>query len=220
MWRLIGYNEVARRNGNMGLFVSLEGIDGSGKSTITKLVKEHFEALNEPIVVTREPGGNVIAEKIRDIILDNENHTMDDRTEALLYAASRRQHLIEKILPALEEGKLVVCDRFVDSSIAYQGYGRQIGAQAVRDINAFAIEGHMPHLTIFLDVDLDTGLSRIDTRGEMDRLETSGRDFFQRVYQGYQEIMSHNERVVKVDASRDLELVIKEVIEIIESRWF
>ena len=183
----------------MGLFVSLEGIDGSGKSTITKLVKEHFEALNEPIVVTREPGGNVIAEKIRDIILDNENHTMDDRTEALLYAASRRQHLIEKILPALEEGKLVVCDRFVDSSIAYQGYGRQIGAQAVRDINAFAIEGHMPHLTIFLDVDLDTGLSRIDTRGEMDRLETSGRDFFQRVYQGYQEIMSVLLKLMQVE---------------------
>ncbi len=204
----------------MGLFISLEGIDGSGKSTITALVKDHFEALNQPIIVTREPGGNVIAEKIRDIILDKDNHTMDDRTEALLYAASRRQHLIEKILPALDEGKLVVCDRFVDSSIAYQGYGREIGAQAVKDINAFAIEGHMPTLTIFLDVDLEVGLSRVDTRGEMDRLETSGRDFFERVYNGYQEIMADNERVVKVDANRELEAVVKDVIEIIESRWF
>lgn len=204
----------------MGLFISLEGIDGSGKSTIAALVKDHFEALNQPIIVTREPGGNVIAEKIRDIILDNDNHTMDDRTEALLYAASRRQHLIEKILPALDEGKLVVCDRFVDSSIAYQGYGREIGAQAVKDINAFAIEGHMPTLTIFLDVDLEVGLSRVDTRGEMDRLETSGRDFFERVYNGYQEIMTDNERVVKVDANRELEAVVKDVIEIIESRWF
>lgn len=204
----------------MGLFISLEGIDGSGKSTITALVKDHFEALNQPIIVTREPGGNVIAEKIRDIILDKDNHTMDDRTEALLYAASRRQHLIEKILPALDEGKLVVCDRFVDSSIAYQGYGREIGAQAVKDINAFAIEGHMPTLTIFLDVDLEVGLSRVDTRGEMDRLETSGKDFFERVYNGYQEIMADNERVVKVDANRELEAVVKDVIEIIESRWF
>ena len=204
----------------MGLFISLEGIDGSGKSTITALVKDHFEALNQPIIVTREPGGNVIAEKIRDIILDKDNHTMDDRTEALLYAASRRQHLIEKILPALDEGKLVVCDRFVDSSIAYQGYGREIGAQAVKDINAFAIEGHMPTLTIFLDVDLEVGLSRVDTRGEMDRLETSGRDFFERVYNGYQEIMVDNERVVKVDANRELEAVVKDVIQIIESRWF
>lgn len=204
----------------MGLFISLEGIDGSGKSTITALVKDHFEALNQPIIVTREPGGNVIAEKIRDIILDKDNHTMDDRTEALLYAASRRQHLIEKILPALDEGKLVVCDRFVDSSIAYQGYGREIGAQAVKDINAFAIEGHMPTLTIFLDVDLEVGLSRVDTRGEMDRLETSGKDFFERVYNGYQEIMDDNERVVKIDANRELEAVVKDVIEIIESRWF
>lgn len=204
----------------MGLFISLEGIDGSGKSTITALVKDHFEALNQPIIVTREPGGNVIAEKIRDIILDKDNHTMDDRTEALLYAASRRQHLIEKILPALDEGKLVVCDRFVDSSIAYQGYGREIGAQAVKDINAFAIEGHMPTLTIFLDVDLEVGLSRVDTRGEMDRLETSGKDFFERVYNGYQEIMADNERVVKIDANRELEAVVKDVIEIIESRWF
>ena len=203
----------------MGLFISLEGIDGSGKSTITALVKDHFEALNQPIIVTREPGGNVIAEKIRDIILDKDNHTMDDRTEALLYAASRRQHLIEKILPALDEGKLVVCDRFVDSSIAYQGYGREIGAQAVKDINAFAIEGHMPTLTIFLDVDLEVGLSRVDTRGEMDRLETSGRDFFERVYNGYQEIIADNERVVKIDANRELEAVVKDVIEIIESRW-
>ena len=204
----------------MGLFVSFEGIDGSGKSTITKVVADYFKSKKEPVMLTREPGGNMIAEKIREIILDNENNTMDDRTEALLYAASRRQHLIEKVLPALDKGKLVICDRFVDSSIAYQGYGREIGPKEVLEINKFAIENHMPDLTIFLDVKLEVGLGRVDTRGEADRLENAGEAFFKRVYNGYQEILKENkDRIVIVDASRSIDEVAKDVIEIIEKRW-
>ncbi len=199
-----------------GLFISFEGIDGSGKSTIIQEVYKHFQ--NRDVVLTREPGGNLIAEKIRDIILDVEHHQMDDRTEALLYAASRRQHLVEKILPALDLGKLVLCDRFIDSSIAYQGYGRQIGAQEVLDINLFAIDNHMPDLTFFLDVDIETGLSRMSTRDQLDRLEMSGDAFFQRVYDGYQKIIKDNPRIIVIDAKASIESVSKEVIKHIESR--
>lgn len=202
----------------MGLFISFEGIDGSGKSTITNLVYEYFLEKNTNVMLTREPGGNIIAEKIRELILDPINDTMDDRTEALLFAASRRQHLVEKILPALKEKTLVICDRFIDSSIAYQGYGKELGAEEVMEINKFAIESHMPKFTIFLDVDVKTGLSRVGTRDTLDRLEESGNDFFHRVYNGYQEIIKDNPRIIVVDGTRDVETVTKEVIKIIEER--
>ncbi len=201
-----------------GLFISFEGIDGSGKSTIIQEVHKHFENKKLDLILTREPGGNKIAEKIRDLILDVEHDTMDDRTEALLYAASRRQHLVEKILPALESGKMVLCDRFVDSSIAYQGYGREIGAEAVRDINLFAIDQHMPDMTFFLDVDIQTGLSRMNTRDELDRLETAGDAFFQRVYDGYQMIIKDNPRIIVVDGTQSIKEVSDEIIKHIESR--
>ncbi len=200
------------------LFVSFEGIDGSGKSTITQYVYHYFLNKGTHVMMTREPGGNMIAEKIRAIILDPVNDMMDDRTEALLYAASRRQHLVEKILPALDKGTLVLCDRFVDSSIAYQGYGRQIGPKEILEINLFAIENHMPDITFFLDVDLEIGLSRVEDRAEKDRLETSGDSFFKRVYDGYQEIIKDNPRFVIVDASRSIEAIGQEIIEKIEAR--
>jgi len=203
----------------MSMFVSFEGIDGSGKSTITNYVYEYFINKNKEVIITREPGGNEIAEKIRGLILDPEHDTMDDKTEALLYAASRRQHLVEKILPALDEGKLVLCDRFIDSSIAYQGYGRQLGAKAVMDINLFAIEDHLPDITFFLDIDLKTSLDRVNKRDELDRLEGAGLDFFERVYEGYQEIVKENSRIVMIDATRSIEDVGDEIIEIIEKRW-
>lgn len=201
------------------MFVSFEGIDGSGKSTITNYVYEYFINKNQEVIMTREPGGNKIAEKIRGLILDPKHDTMDDKTEALLYAASRRQHLVEKILPALDEGKLVLCDRFIDSSIAYQGYGRQLGAKAVMDINLFAIEDHLPDITFFLDIDLKTSLDRVNKRDELDRLEGSGLDFFERVYDGYQKIVKENSRIVVIDAMRSVEEVGDEIIEIIEKRW-
>lgn len=201
------------------MFVSFEGIDGSGKSTITNYVYEYFINKNQEVIMTREPGGNKIAEKIRGLILDPKHDTMDDKTEALLYAASRRQHLVEKILPALDEGKLVLCDRFIDSSIAYQGYGRQLGAKAVIDINLFAVEDHLPDITFFLDIDLKTSLDRVNKRDELDRLEGSGLDFFERVYDGYQKIVKENSRIVVIDAMRSVEEVGDEIIEIIEKRW-
>lgn len=200
------------------LFISFEGIDGSGKSTITEYVYNYFLKKGVDVLLTREPGGIEIAEKIRELILDPNNETMDDKTEALLYAASRRQHLIEKILPALDKGALVLCDRFVDSSIAYQGYGRQIGPKAVLEMNLFAIENHMPTLTFFLDVPLEVGLGRVNKRKELDRLEVSGNDFFQRVYDGYQEIIQNNDRIQVIDASRSIETIGNEIITKIEMR--
>lgn len=204
----------------MSLFVSFEGIDGSGKTTITKYLYDYFLNKGVLVMLTREPGGNEIAEKIRNIVLDPNNVTMDDRTEALLYAASRRQHLIEKVLPALEKGTLVLCDRFVDSSIAYQGYGRGIGANEVLSINLFAIDNHMPDITFFLDIDLETSLSRVDHRGEADRLEQSGMDFFKRVYNGYQEIIktTAQERIQVIDANRSVEAIAQDIIGRIEER--
>ncbi|HZJ86995.1 MAG TPA: dTMP kinase [Erysipelothrix sp.] len=201
-----------------GLFISFEGIDGSGKSTITQEVYNYFINKNEKVMLTREPGGNKIAEKIREIILDVDHDTMDDRTEALLYAASRRQHLIEKILPALKNDTLVLCDRFVDSSIAYQGYGRGIGAKEVLDLNLFAIEDHMPDMTFFLDVDVKTGLSRIGTRNELDRLEQENIDFFHRIYDGYQRIIKDNPRIIVIDGTQSIEDISQEIIKHIERR--
>src|SRR3954470_4722817 len=134
---------------NSGIFITFEGPDGAGKSTIIDLVANRLG----DVLLTREPGGIDIAEQIRAVILDRENTAMDPRTEALLYAAARRQHLIEKVKPALDEGKIVLCDRFVDSSLAYQGYARGLGIDEVLTINQFAIEQMMPHLTIYFDIE-------------------------------------------------------------------
>ncbi|NLL75540.1 MAG: dTMP kinase, partial [Erysipelothrix sp.] len=128
----------------MGYFVTLEGPEGSGKSSVSALVSEYFKDKGRSVVLTREPGGIPISENIRELILDPNNTEMDDKTEALLYAASRRQHLVEKILPALSNGSLVLCDRFIDSSLAYQGYARGLGIDEVYEINKFAIESHLP----------------------------------------------------------------------------
>jgi dTMP kinase len=135
-------------------FITFEGPDGSGKTTVSVKVTERLIKEGYSVILTREPGGSAIAEQIRNVILDPENTAMDDRTEALLYAASRRQHLVEKVLPALEQGTHVISDRFVDSSLAYQGCGRHLGIDPVMSINEFAIEGHMPDKTIYL---LDEG---------------------------------------------------------------
>lgn len=202
----------------MTLFVSFEGPEGSGKTTITKIVSEYFEAKKQPVLCTREPGGIPISEKIRALILDPEHKEMDDRTEALLYAASRRQHLIEKIQPALNEGKLVICDRFIDSSLAYQGYARGIGIDAVWDINMFAIDGFLPDLTIFLDVNPEEGLERIGVRGYKDRLELEGNVFHDKVYHGYQEVIRRfPDRIKIVDAHQSIDAVAADVIAIIEA---
>ena len=185
-----------------GLFITIEGNDGSGKSTVIASLKEQLAKLNVEVIYTREPGGSYVAEKIREVILDNDNIAMDDRTEALLYAASRRQHLIETVFPALELGKLVVCDRFIDSSLAYQGVARGLGIDNIYEMNQFATEGFMPDLTIYLLVDPQVGIDRKSNQKELDRLEHEKLEFHTKVYNGYLELAERfKNRVVIIDAN-------------------
>lgn len=206
-----------------GIFISFEGPDGAGKTTaLEKLLPLLKERTDKEVVLSREPGGSIIAEKIRKIILDIHDEEMDPRTEALLYAAARRQHLVDAVLPALDEGKVMLSDRFVDSSIAYQGGGRQIGTKEVTEINDFAIDGHLPDLTIYFDVTPDVGLSRIrkDHEGAMDRLEKEALSFHQRVYDSYMEIVKNNpDRIKAIDAAQPVEKVVADALDVIIKRF-
>lgn len=197
-----------------GKFITFEGPDGSGKTTVSKMVCARLEQMGIPVRYSREPGGSRIAEKIRDIILDPENTDMDARCEALLYAASRRQHLVEIVLPSLAEGTHVICDRFVDSSAAYQGYGRQIGVDEVLEMNRFATGGMMPDRTIFLDVPASLGLERIRLNArETDRMDSESMEFHQKVYEGYQKVAEKaGSRMVRIDASRSLDEVTEDAL--------
>jgi dTMP kinase len=193
-----------------GIFITIEGPDGSGKTTILQMLAQNLANEGYEVVATREPGGIEIAEQIRKVILDPENTAMDSRTEALLYAAARRQHLAEKVKPALEEGKVVLCDRFVDSSLAYQGYARGLGIDEVYSINQFAIENMMPEMTLYFDVAPEIGLERINkNKGrEVNRLDLEKLEFHQKVREGYLILANRfSERIVKVDASKDLNTV-------------
>ena len=170
-----------------GIFITLEGNDGSGKSSVMEAIRRTLEEKGYPVVYTREPGGSKIAENIRKVILDVENTGMDPKTEALLYAASRREHIEKTIRPALETGKIVLCDRFIDSSLAYQGYARGLGIDEVYNMNLYATDGLLPDLTILVCVKPEIGMARItqNHRGELDRLESEKMEFHQKVYQGY-----------------------------------
>ena len=199
-----------------GYFITLEGSDGSGKSTVANSVCELLEKDGYEVVHTREPGGIEISEAIRNIILDPKNTAMDAKTEALLYAASRRQHLVEKVFPAVEQGKIVICERFVDSSLAYQGFGRQIGMDEVLSINLFAIDNTYPDMTIYLDVDEQVGLDRLKDRAFKDRLDQESIDFHHRVSQGYKQVLKKfADRITIVDASKPKEEVIENTYKII-----
>ena len=203
------------------MFITFEGPDGAGKSTIIKLVHEKLLQDGFNIVLTREPGGTPIAEKIRDIILDNSNQALDARTEALLYAASRRQHLVEKIWPALKEGKIVLCDRFLDSSLAYQGGGRNLGVENVLNINLFATENTYPDLTLFFDVSPEVGLARVskDKKRVADRLDNENENFHDKVYKTFKEIIEQNKnRIVVIDASKSIDEVVEATYKIIKER--
>lgn len=201
-----------------GLFITFEGPDGSGKTTVSTAVCLRLAGEGYNLQYTREPGGSKIAEEIRDVILDPANTAMDARTEALLYAASRRQHLVEKVIPALNKGITVISDRFIDSSLAYQGYARGIGMDAVYDINRFAVEGHMPDKTIYLDVDAETGLKRINAhRDYLDRLDQESLDFHQKVHEGYQKVIEkYKDRMIIIDASRDVNEVIEDAYQAVK----
>lgn len=204
-----------------GLFVTFEGPDGSGKSSVIEAILSKVQNFTErEVLQTREPGGSIISENIRKVILDIDHTEMDSRTEALLYAASRRQHITEIIAPALSKGQLVLCDRFVDSSLVYQGYARGIGIDEVAQLNYFATEGLTPELTIYLDITAEEGLQRIqDNRKDTqyDRLDQEKLEFHEKVRQGYHKIYQDaDERVQIVDASQPLEHVIDSVWKILQ----
>lgn len=203
------------------MFITFEGPDGSGKSTVIKAVYEKLLKDNFDVLLTREPGGTPIAEKIRDIILDNSNTALDARTEALLYAASRRQHLVEKIWPALKEGKIVLCDRFIDSSLAYQGGGRNLGVENVLNINLFATENTYPDVSLFFDVSPEIGLSRVnsDKKRVADRLDNENENFHDKVYETFKKIVANNKnRFIVIDASKPLDEVIESTYQILKNK--
>ncbi|MFN3233934.1 MAG: dTMP kinase [Gammaproteobacteria bacterium] len=187
-------------------FISLEGIEGAGKSTALSFIEDYLTRSGCDVVVTREPGGTEIAEKIRDVLLDHYDETMAYKTEALLMCASRAQHVIEKIKPALTSGKWVLSDRFADASIAYQGGGRQLGVEKVAILQQWAIDEFNPDLTILLDLPVETGMKRMKQRQALDRIESETVDFFQRIRDAYLELSKrYPERYRVVDASEDIE---------------
>jgi dTMP kinase len=202
-----------------GKFISFEGPDGSGKTSVIKVVEKYFIDKGYEVIITREPGGIKISEKIRDIIHDVEHTEMDPRTEALLYAASRSQHLHQKIIPAVNAGKIILCDRYVDSSLAYQGYGRNLGFDEVLAINMFAIDGVFPDLTIFVDVKPEIGLERVfaTEEREKNRLDLEPLKFHKKIYNGYLELLKkYPNRIQRINGEQAMELVAQEAIDLIK----
>ena len=183
-----------------GKFITFEGCEGSGKSTQIRLLSERLSKEGVKHIVTREPGGSEIAEQIRKIILSGKNTAMTDECEALLYAAARAQHLSEKVAPALAEGTLVLCDRFVDSSLAYQGYARGLDMQFIEGINSFALKNFMPDVTLFLNISPEDAFKRKHGADKDDRMEQLGLAFHRKVYEGYLKLSEmYPERIVKVE---------------------
>lgn len=201
-----------------GIFIALEGPDGSGKSTIIKHITKYLEEKNIDVLVTREPGGTKIGESIRKILLDSKNKNMTPETEALLLAAARGQHMYQKILPAVKSGKVVICERFILSSLAYQGIGRDLGIEEVRMINDFAIRGMRPDLTLFFHVDPVTTLKRKTGEKGGDRLEREGIDFHKKVYDGYVKLLEIYHKDIKIiDATKSKKEVLEQSIRHIEN---
>lgn len=190
-----------------GRFIAVEGPDGSGKSTVAKLLKEKLEDKGHKVVLTREPGGTEISEKIRELLLDPNNTEMADTTEALLYAAARAQHVEEKIKPLLKEGYTVITDRFYYSSLAYQGFGRDLGLDEIMNLNLFAINGLHPDKVLFFDISPETALKRKYDQGEANRLEDQGETFHNVTYNGYKESikMYGAEFISIIDANGSIE---------------
>lgn len=208
-------------NGHKGLFISIEGGDGSGKSTALSYATERLRKEGYEFLLTREPGGNRISEEIRNIILDKNNTDEDPKTEALLYAASRRQLMAEDIFPLLNQGKIVITDRYIDSSLAYQGYGRGLGVKEILQINMFAIDGRMPDWTLFFDVRPEVALKRIAAHREnkVDRLDQEKVSFHERVYRGYKELSKeYKDRYLRIDGEKSIEEVQEETYRILKSK--
>ncbi|QWB95987.1 dTMP kinase [Mycoplasmatota bacterium] len=198
------------------MFITFEGGEGSGKTSLIKYITNALSTYD--IVSTREPGGSMVAEAIRDVVLNPKYEGVTPYTEALLYAASRAQHLDEVVIPAIKANKLVLCDRYIDSSLAYQGYARDLGFDFVLSINQYALF-HMPDLTFYIDIDPKLGLSRINHRQDLDRLDQESINFHDRVRQGYNKVLeTYPNRVVRIDGDRTIEEIANEIITIIKER--
>ena len=200
-----------------GKFITVEGTDGSGKSTQIDMLMSYLNEKNADVIYTREPGGTDISEKIREIILDINNRSMTGMTEALLYAAARSQHVQEKIIPAVNSGKIVICDRFIDSSIAYQGEARGLGIDNIMAINNFALNGIMPDMTLFFDLPPEKGILRKKNERLLDRLEAEKIDFHKKVYEGYKKLCrKYPERIKVIDADDSMENIHNKVVEAVD----
>lgn len=199
-----------------GLFIALEGPDGSGKTTISKELQKRLEDKGYDLLMTREPGGTPIGEEIRDIILDVDNKNLSYEAEALLYAASRAQHVHQVIEPGLKAGKIVISDRFILSSLAYQGVGRDLGIKEVKYINDFGIRGINPDLILFFHIDPEETLKRKTISGGGDRLELEGNTFHKKVYEGYMELIElYKDKLVLIDATGTIEEVTERALQVI-----
>ena len=204
-----------------GFLVSLEGPEGAGKTSVLEAIIPILDDRGIEVLSTREPGGVLIGEKIREVILDPSHTEMDPKTELLLYIASRRQHLVEKVLPALAAGKLVIMDRFIDSSVAYQGFGRGLDIDAIDWLNEFATDGLKPDLTLYFDIEVEEGLARIaaDSNREVNRLDMEGLDLHRKVRQGYLSLIEREgNRIEKIDASLPLDQVIENTQQLLFDR--
>ena len=198
------------------MFITFEGGEGSGKTSLIEYIKNALSSYD--IVSTREPGGSMISEAIRDVILNPKYVGVTPYTEALLLAASRAQHLDEVIIPALKHNKIVLCDRYIDSSLAYQGYARALGFDFVLSINRYAVE-HMPDITFYIDVKPEVGLSRINNREKYDRLDQESIDFHDRVRKGYHKVAAtYPNRVITINGDRKISEIAEEIISIIKDR--
>lgn len=203
------------------MFVTIEGPEGSGKSSVTKEVVKLLEKDGYEVVLTREPGGTPIAEQIRNVILDKENTKMDSMTEALLYAASRRQHLVEKVWPLSKAGKIIISDRFLDSSLAYQGGARRLGIDKILALNQYATDGYYPELTLLFDLDPRIGLARIAANKgrEVNRLDLEKIDFHDSVRQTFLDLAKRfSDRYVVLDASKPFDDVVLDAYKAIKDR--
>ena len=202
-----------------GFFVTIEGCEGVGKSTLLRGLKDYLETAGRDAVFTREPGGTEVAERIRAVILDPENAAMTPTAELLLYAAARAQHTEEKIIPAVRDGKLVICDRYSDSTLAYQSYARGLDRGECLAADEIARRGIKPDLTVFLDLSPERGFARKGGADKGDRLEREKIDFHDRVYAGFRAIAeSDPDRVVAVDASKSREEVLAAVVNLLKER--
>lgn len=207
-----------------GKFISFEGPDGAGKTSVIKAIVDRLAdvKLANQVVLTREPGGTPIGEAIRDLLLSSKSVDMDGWTEAYLFAASRRQHVVEKIKPALKSNQIVICDRFVDSSVAYQGQGRQLGFDQIWELNQAAVGDCLPDLTFVLDLPIEEGLQRIAQHrtDQINRLDEETLTFHQRVRQGFlKQAQRDPQRIVVVNASQELTAVVKDVWHQMAERW-